>query len=298
MCADAVLVPRLNVRRRRAPARAGRSVSTCARPMPRECRPRAGARRDRRFIERNLPNSMWPSWHALLRRPPAPAPEQSRSSRRWRRSSSAPCASSTRPCRPRRAPRAPRNCARCAAWRWRSPAREPLPSRWPTPIPATSSSTATGIAWFVDLEKVHVGSPAIDLAHATAADLDGWAIPRCRQVAPVTRTRCRLLRPCTLAHRSARAGRGRCEPWLVPMRAAHLAAHHACSWRAGGCRHAARAIRTPHNGAMPGSSPAMKAHIDARIDSMLQARDDPRIHPDQRMAWLDSFPVCSQSLGP
>ena len=34
-----------------------------------------------------------------------------------------------------------------------------------------------GIAKFVDLEKVHVGSPAIDLAHATLADLDPLGIP-------------------------------------------------------------------------------------------------------------------------
>ncbi|MBL6617826.1 MAG: aminoglycoside phosphotransferase family protein, partial [Reyranella sp.] len=32
----------------------------------------------------------------------------------------------------------------------------------------------TGIAWFVDLEKVHVGSPAIDLAHATLATSTLW----------------------------------------------------------------------------------------------------------------------------
>ena len=31
-----------------------------------------------------------------------------------------------------------------------------------------------GIAWFVDLEKVHVGSPAIDLAHATLATSTLW----------------------------------------------------------------------------------------------------------------------------
>jgi len=31
-----------------------------------------------------------------------------------------------------------------------------------------------GIAWFVDLEKVHLGSPAIDLAHATLATSTLW----------------------------------------------------------------------------------------------------------------------------
>ncbi len=33
---------------------------------------------------------------------------------------------------------------------------------------------AAGLAWFVDLEKVHVGSPAIDLAHATLATSTLW----------------------------------------------------------------------------------------------------------------------------
>src|SRR5437660_1846313 len=33
---------------------------------------------------------------------------------------------------------------------------------------------AAGIAWFVDLEKVHVGSPAIDLAHATLPTSTLW----------------------------------------------------------------------------------------------------------------------------
>ncbi len=33
---------------------------------------------------------------------------------------------------------------------------------------------AAGEAWFVDLEKVHVGSPAIDLAHATLATSTLW----------------------------------------------------------------------------------------------------------------------------
>ena len=32
-----------------------------------------------------------------------------------------------------------------------------------------------GIAWFVDLEKVHVGSAAIDLAHATLPTSTLWA---------------------------------------------------------------------------------------------------------------------------
>ena len=31
-----------------------------------------------------------------------------------------------------------------------------------------------GLAWFVDLEKVHIGSPAIDLAHATLATSTVW----------------------------------------------------------------------------------------------------------------------------
>jgi len=56
------------------------------------------------------------------------------------------------------------------------------------------------------------------------------------------------------------------QPWLVPM-PAHLAPDHAFHGTMAGCRHAVRAIRrTPHNGGDAGLDPAMKAHIDARID--------------------------------
>ena len=39
-----------------------------------------------------------------------------------------------------------------------------------------------GIAWFVDLEKVHVGSAAIDLAHASLATSTLWRRMRAKAV--------------------------------------------------------------------------------------------------------------------
>ena len=69
--------------------------------------------------------------------------------------------------------------------------------------------TSDGTAWFVDLEKVHVGSPAIDLAHATLADLDAVA-SRGRQN-PDARARSPASTP-TILRASARRGRRRWSP--------------------------------------------------------------------------------------
>ena len=147
--------------------------------------------------------------------------------------------------------------------RVRASARSRSPWRWPTPIPATSSSIAAGIAWFVDLEKVHVGSPAIDLAHATLADLDAVA-SRCRQVLSRDEVQA-LLR--TLSREDRDGGRPtRCEPWLLPMRRLTWlrTTLFMARWRV-----QTRSPRDPSDPAQwsdAGTRPAMKAHIDARID--------------------------------
>ena len=108
-----------------------------------------------------------------------------------------------------------------------------------------------GIAWFVDLEKVHVGSPAIDLAHATLANLDAVASPS-RQAA-VARRGAGLLRDLS---RPDRHGRGGCPEAVAradaaPDLAAHDALHGAL---AGADARAARSGRSRRNGAMPASS--------------------------------------------
>ena len=121
----------------------------------------------------------------------------------------------------------------------------------------------SGLAWFVDLEKVHVGSPAIDLAHATLADLDALA-SRCRQSA-VTRRGAGLLRPVSREGREEAGGRrcsrGSCRCAGSPGFSTTL---FMARWRV--------QTRSPRDPADPtqwsdaGLEPAMKAHIDARID--------------------------------
>ena len=52
--------------------------------------------------------------------------------------------------------------------------RQPLSIALADTHPGNFIVDAAGLAWFVDLEKVHVGSPAIDLAHATLATSTLW----------------------------------------------------------------------------------------------------------------------------
>ena len=155
--------------------------------------------------------------------------------------------------------------------------RSRSPSRWPTRIPATSSSIATGIAWFVDLEKVHVGSPAIDLAHATLANLDAVA-SRCRQSA-VTRRGAGLLRHYILRRSDRKQAARPCSRGSLPMRR--------LTWLRTTLVHGALARRrraAPRDPADPtqwsdaGLEPAMKAHIDARIDQCFR-RETIQIDP-------------------
>jgi aminoglycoside phosphotransferase (APT) family kinase protein len=119
-----------------------------------------------------------------------------------------------------------------------------------------------GIAWFVDLEKVHVGSPAIDLAHATLATSTLWH-PDVGKV---------LSRPEVEAFYMqylGKIGRKRAkdlEPWLMPMRRLTWlrTTLFMARWRV-----QTRAPRDPADPAQwsdAGLAPAMKAHIDARID--------------------------------
>ena len=121
---------------------------------------------------------------------------------------------------------------------------------------------AEGIAWFVDLEKVHVGSAAIDLAHATLPTSTLWhpdvgRILTQGQVAGF------------YAHYLARIGKARAaalEPWLMPMRRLTWlrTTMFMARWRV--------QTRQPRDPDDPGQwsdaglEPAMKAHLQARID--------------------------------
>lgn len=124
---------------------------------------------------------------------------------------------------------------------------------------------ADGVAWFVDLEKVHVGSAAIDLAHATLPTSTLWhpdigTILTADQVSGF------------YAGYLSTIGKERAAeilPWLLPMRRLTWlrTTMFMARWRV--------QTREPRDPADPGQwsdaglAPAMKSHIDARIDQCL-----------------------------
>jgi aminoglycoside phosphotransferase (APT) family kinase protein len=118
-----------------------------------------------------------------------------------------------------------------------------------------------GTAWFVDLEKVHVGSPAIDLAHATLPTSTMWH-PDVGKV--LTKAEVQDFYDSYLARIGAKAGALR--PWLAPMRRLTWlrTTLFMARWRV-----ETRAPRDPANPSQwsdSGLDPKMKRHIDARID--------------------------------
>ena len=123
---------------------------------------------------------------------------------------------------------------------------------------------AAGRAWFVDLEKVHVGSPAIDLAHATLATSTLWHPD----------IGVRLSRDEVQGFYESyldRIGRERADglrPWLQPMRRLTWlrTTLFMARWRV-----ETRRPRDPSNPDLgqwsdSGLEPRMKAHINATID--------------------------------
>ncbi len=121
---------------------------------------------------------------------------------------------------------------------------------------------ADGIAWFVDLEKVHVGSAAIDLAHATLPTSTLWH-PEVGQILSQGQV------AGFYAHYLARIGKARAaalEPWLMPMRRLTWlrTTMFMARWRV--------QTRQPRDPDDPGQwsdaglEPAMKVHLQNRID--------------------------------
>ena len=124
-----------------------------------------------------------------------------------------------------------------------------------------------GVAWFVDLEKVHVGSPAIDLAHATLPTSTLWH-PDIGTV--LTKEQVRGFYDDYLARIGA-AKAGALRPWLMPMRRLTWlrTTLFMARWRV-----ETRAPRDPSNPSQwsdAGLDRRMKAHIDARIDECFSA---------------------------
>jgi aminoglycoside phosphotransferase (APT) family kinase protein len=119
-----------------------------------------------------------------------------------------------------------------------------------------------GTAWFVDLEKVHVGSPAIDLAHATLATSTLWHpdVGKVLSPAEVSGFYGGYLAKVGTQQAALLA------PWLLPMRRLTWlrTTLFMARWRA--------QTRSPRDPADPtqwsdaGLDPAMKVHIDACID--------------------------------
>lgn len=119
-----------------------------------------------------------------------------------------------------------------------------------------------GIAWFVDLEKVHVGSAAIDLAHATLPTSTLWH-PDVGNV--LTREEVAAFYDSYLAKVGAKRA-AELHPWLQPMRRLTWlrTTLFMARWRV-----QTRAPRDPADPAQwsdTGLEPAMKAHIDLSID--------------------------------
>ncbi len=120
----------------------------------------------------------------------------------------------------------------------------------------------SGTAWFVDLEKVHVGSPAIDLAHATLPTSTLWH-PDVGKL--LTRSDVQSFYDDYRAHLS-RENAEALAPWLQPMRRLTWLRTTAfmARWRV-----ETRSPRDPANAGQwsdSGLEPRMKQHIDARID--------------------------------
>lgn len=119
-----------------------------------------------------------------------------------------------------------------------------------------------GRAWFVDLEKVHVGSPAIDLAHATLPTSAMW---HPYVGAELSREDVRGFYDAYLAHVGTKAAKA-LRPWLTPMRRLTWlrTTLFMARWRV-----ETRAPRDPASTTQwsdSGLDPTMKRHVDARID--------------------------------
>jgi len=135
-----------------------------------------------------------------------------------------------------------------------------------------------GVAWFVDLEKVHVGSPAIDLAHATLPTSTLWH-PDVGAV--LSREDVRGFEENYLARLPA-AQADALRPWLVPMRRLTWlrTTVFMARWRI-----ETRAPRDPGNTSQwsdSGLDPKMKRHIDARIEHCFDRETIKRI----RSEWM------------
>jgi aminoglycoside phosphotransferase (APT) family kinase protein len=136
-----------------------------------------------------------------------------------------------------------------------------------------------GVAWFVDLEKVHVGSPAIDLAHATLPTSTLWD-PKVGVI--LSREDVHGFHEAYFSRIDGKSAEV-LQPWLTPFRRLTWlrTTLFMARWRV-----QTRAPRDPSDPAQwsdTGLDPKMKAHIDATIDRCFE-RDFVRRVRDE---WRD-----------
>lgn len=119
-----------------------------------------------------------------------------------------------------------------------------------------------GRAWFVDLEKVHVGSPAIDLAHATLPTSTLWH-PDVGTL--LSRAEVQGFYDLYLDKVGARQVEA-LRPWLLPMRRLTWlrTTLFMARWRVQ--TQSPRDPSDPGQWSDAGLEPAMRDHIDARIE--------------------------------
>ncbi|MBM3620574.1 MAG: aminoglycoside phosphotransferase family protein [Alphaproteobacteria bacterium] len=125
----------------------------------------------------------------------------------------------------------------------------------------------TGKAWFVDLEKVHAGSAAIDLAHASLPTSTRWSPGEGCVLSPDA---LRLFHSHYLARIDGAVAKA-LKPWLMPMRRLTWLRGMVffCRWRVQ--TRAPRDPQDPDQWSDAGMAPAMKAHLDERIDDCFRA---------------------------
>ncbi|TAJ94753.1 MAG: aminoglycoside phosphotransferase [Reyranella sp.] len=119
-----------------------------------------------------------------------------------------------------------------------------------------------GLAWFVDLEKVHVGSPAIDLAHATLPTSTVWH-PDVGKI--LARAEVEGFYESYLA-KIGEIRAAELLPWLQPMRRLTWlrTIMFMARWKVQ--TEAPRDPSDPSQWSDAGLEPAMKVHLQARID--------------------------------
>ena len=140
-----------------------------------------------------------------------------------------------------------------------------------------------GIAWFVDLEKVHVGSPAIDLAHATLRTSTLWHPDVGTLLSPSQVESFYAAYLEAVGPRRAAA----LAPWLMPMRRLTWlrTTLFMARWRV-----QTRAARDPSDASQwsdAGLAPAMRAHVDARIDQCFRCETIESIRAEWMVRRLD-----------